>query len=172
MGVASRVQEAFKMHLLSLLPLLCIVSAAPEGGLFGFGLLGGDSSTNTTTTTTGPITTTTALVEALTSTTAASSDNSGIIQNLVDVLTGKVATIALDQLSSLLGLNNPVPSPLSDPIGFLTHPLISPIILAAVTLNPPALALAMGGLAGNLVLTHIFTIATEALVSTTMAAAI
>merc|ERR1711990_1190634 len=171
MGVASRVQEAFKMHLLSLLPLLCIVSAAPEGGLFGFGLLGGDSSTNTTTTTTAPITTTTALVEALTSTTAASSDNSGIIQNLVDVLTGKVATIALDQLSSLLGLNNPVPSPLSDPIGFLTHPLISPIILAAVTLNPPALALAMGGLAGNLVLTHIFTIATEALVSTTMAAA-
>merc|ERR1711970_621025 len=179
MGVASRVQEAFKMHLLSLLPLLCIVSAAPKGGLFGFGLLGGDSSTNTTTTTTAPITTTTAspatttaLVEALTSTTAASSDNSGIIQNLVDVLTGKVATIALDQLSSLLGLNNPVPPPLSDPIGFLTHPLISPIILAAVTLNPPTLALAMGGLAGNLVLTHIFTIATEALVSTTVAAAI
>merc|ERR1712168_1671813 len=103
MGVASRVQEAFKMQLLSLLPLLCIVSAAPEGGLLGFGLLGGDSSTNTTTTTTAPITTTTAspatttaLVEALTSTTAASSDNTGIIQNLIDVLTGKVATIALD----------------------------------------------------------------------------
>merc|ERR1712037_742444 len=146
-GVASpKVEKASKMHLLSLLPLLCVVSAAPEGGLFGFGLLGGDS--------------------------ASSSDTSGIIQNLVDVLTGKVATIALDQLSNLLGLNNPVPSPLSDPIGFLTHPLISPIILAAVTLNPPALALAMGGLAGNLVLTHIFTIATEALVSTTVAAAI
>merc|ERR1711881_793480 len=123
------------------------------------------------TTTTASPATTTALVEALTSTTAGSSDNSGIIQNLVDVLTGKVATIALDQLSSLLGLNNPVPSPLSDPIGFLTHPLISPIILAAVTLNPPALALAMGGLAGNLVLTHIFTIASGALVSTTVAAA-
>merc|ERR1719239_827042 len=166
------------MHLFSLLPLLCIVSAAPEGGLFGFGLLGGDSNTNattssaaSTTTTTASPATTTALVEALTSSTTSSGDNSGIIQNLVDVLTGKVATIALDQLSSLLGLNNPVPSPLSDPIGFLTHPLISPIILAAVTLNPPALALAMGGLAGNLVLTHIFTIATEALVSTTVAAA-
>merc|ERR1711990_393326 len=181
MGVASRVRKAFEMHFFSLLPLLCIVSAAPDGGLFGFGLLGGDSTTNTTTssapsttTTTASPATTTALVEALTSstTTASSSDNSGIIQNLVDVLTGKVATIALDQLSSLLGLNNPVPSPLSDPIGFLTHPLISPIILAAVTLNPPALALAMGGLAGNLVLTHIFTIATEALVSTTVAAAI
>merc|ERR1711971_557493 len=180
MGV---VRKAFKMHLFSLLPLLCIVSAAPEGGLFGFGLLGGDSSTtnNTTTssaastsTTTASPATTTALVEALTSTTtttASSTDNSGVIQNLVDVLTGKVATIALDQLSSLLGLNNPVPSPLSDPIGFLTHPLISPIILAAVTLNAPALALAMGGLAGNLVLTHIFTIATEALVTTTVAAA-
>merc|ERR1712168_234734 len=178
MGVACRVQKTFKMQLLSLLPLLCIVTAAPEGGLFGFGLLGGDSTSNTTTTTAPTTTTTaspattTALVEALTSTTASSSsDNSGIIQNLVDVLTGKVATIALDQLSSLLGLNNPVPSPLSDPIGFLTHPLISPIILAAVTLNPPALALAMGGLAGNLVLTHIFTIATESLVSTTVAAA-
>merc|ERR1712010_254422 len=175
MGVAGpKFKRASKMHLLSLLPLLCIVSAAPEGGLFGFGLLGGDSTTNTTTPSTTPsASTTTALVEALTSTTAASSsDTSGIIQNLIDVLTGKVATIALDQLSSLLGLNNPVPSPLSDPIGFLTHPLISPIILAAVTLNPPALALAMGGLAGNLVLTHIFTIATEALVSTTVAAAI
>merc|ERR1712181_154081 len=106
MGVASRVRKDFKMHLLSLLPLLCIVSAAPEGGLFGFGLLGGDSTT-TNTTTASPATTT-ALVEALTSTTttASSGDNSGIIQNLVDVLTGKVATIALDQLSSLLGLNN------------------------------------------------------------------
>merc|ERR1711936_390413 len=123
MGVAGqKVKRASKMHLLSLLPLLCIVSAAPEGGLFGFGLLGGDSTTNTTTssaasttTTTASPATTTALVEALTSTTttASSSDNSGIIQNLVDVLTGKVATIALDQLSSLLGLNNPVPSPLS-----------------------------------------------------------
>merc|ERR1711990_317968 len=124
MGVASRVRKAFEMHFFSLLPLLCIVSAAPEGGLFGFGLLGGDSNTtttsapSTTTTTTASPATTTALVEALTSstTTATSSDNSGIIQNLVDVLTGKVATIALDQLSSLLGLNNPVPSPLSDPI--------------------------------------------------------
>merc|ERR1712126_712250 len=175
----AKVGKASKMQLLSFLPLLCIVTAAPEGGLFGFGLLGGDSTTNTTTTTTAaPSTTpsattsTTALVEALTTTTASSSsDTSAIIQNLVDVLTGKVATIALDQLSNLLGLNNPVPSPLSDPIGFLTHPLISPIILAAVTLNPPAMALAMGGLAGNLVLTHIFTIATEALVSTTTVAA-
>merc|ERR1711970_1536003 len=173
MGGRSKSQKSLQNALLTLLPLLCIVSAAPEGGLFGFGLLGRDSTTNTTTssapsttTTTASPATTTALVEALTSstTTASSGDNSGIIQNLVDVLTGKVATIALDQLSSLLGLNNPVPSPLSDPIGFLTHPLISPIILAAVTLNPPALALAMGGLAGNLVLTHIFTIATEALV--------
>merc|ERR1711934_891584 len=108
MGVAGpKFKRASKMHLLSLLPLLCIVSAAPEGGLFGFGLLGGDSTTNTAPSTTPSASTTTALVEALTSTTAASSsDTSGIIQNLVDVLTGKVAAIALDQLSSLLGLNN------------------------------------------------------------------
>merc|ERR1712181_63547 len=160
MGVASQVRKALKMQLLSLFPLLCIVSAAPEGGLFGFGLLGGDSAN--TTTTSLPASTSTTTASPATTTNTDNSDNSGIIQNLVDVLTGKVATIALAQLSSLLGLNNPVPSPLSDPIGFLTHPLISPIILAAVTLNPPALALAMGGLAGNLVLTHIFTIATEA----------
>merc|ERR1712223_2325805 len=127
-----------KMYLVSLLPILCIVSAAPEGGLLGFGLLGGGDTTSSTSTSTTSPATTTALVEVLTSTTtASSSDNSGIIQNLIDVLTGKVATIALDQLSSLLGLNH------------------------------PALALAMGGLAGNLVLTHIFTIATETLVSTT-----
>merc|ERR1712107_689562 len=81
-----------KMYLVSLLPVLCIVSAAPEGGLLGFGLLGGGDTTSSLTSTT----------------TASSSDNSGIIQNLIDVLTGKVATIALDQLSSLLGLNNPV----------------------------------------------------------------
>merc|ERR1712055_82275 len=178
MGVAGpKVKRASKMHLLSLLPLLCIVSAAPEGGLFGFGLLGGDSTTNTTTTTapstTPSASTTTALVEALTSTTAASSsDTSGIIQNLIDVLTGKVATIALDQLSSLLGLNNPVPSPLADPVGFLTHPLITPILLGAITLNPAALALAMGGLAGNLVLTHMFTMASEGLLATTTAAVV
>merc|ERR1712107_965624 len=100
-----------KMYLVSLLPVLCIVSAAPEGGLLGFGLLGGgDSTSSSTSTTSSPATTTTALVEVLTSTsTASSSDNSGIIQNLIHVLTGKVATIALDQLSILLGLNNPVP---------------------------------------------------------------
>merc|ERR1711972_372707 len=90
-----------KMYLVSLLPVLCIVSAAPEGGLLGFGLLGGGDSTTSTSSTTSSPATTTALVEVLTSTsTASSSDNSGIIQNLIDVLTGKVATIALDQLSS------------------------------------------------------------------------
>merc|ERR1712037_838553 len=49
-GGSPKVEKASKMRLLSLLPLLCVVSAAPEGGLFGFGLLGGDSTTNTTTT--------------------------------------------------------------------------------------------------------------------------
>merc|ERR1712037_879728 len=93
-GGSPKVEKASKMHLLSLLPLLCVVSAAPEGGLFGFGLLGGDSATNTTTTP-APSTTPAA---------ASSSDTSGIIQNLVDVLTGKVATIALDQWSNLLAL--------------------------------------------------------------------
>ena len=79
--------------------------------------------------------------------------------NIIDVLTGKATSLALDQLSGLLGLDNPVPSPLSDPVGFLTHPLITPIILGAVTLNPAAVALAMGGLAGNMALTHIMAMA-------------
>merc|ERR1712107_976582 len=61
-----------KMYLVSLLPVLCIVSAAPEGGLLGFGLLGGgDSTSSTSSTTSSPATTTTALVEVLTSTSTA-----------------------------------------------------------------------------------------------------
>jgi len=55
---------------------------------------------------------------------------------------------------SLLGLtpNNPVPSPLQDPIGFLMHPLVTPILLAAVTANLPGLLLAKANLAGSVIL--------------------
>merc|ERR1719435_437296 len=146
------------MHLFTLLPLVCLVASAPEGGLFGLGLLGGGATTT--------------LVDALTTTVATDAATTSAIQNILDVLTGKATTLALDQLSNLLGLNNPVPSPLADPVGFLTHPLITPILLGAITLNPAALALAMGGLAGNLVLTHMFTMASEGLLATTTAAVV
>jgi hypothetical protein len=149
--------------MLLLLPILALATAVPEGGLFGFGLLpfGGETNADTTAAPAASTTavSTTALVTALSSTAATTASTNDALQNILDVLTGKATTLSLDLLSGLLGLKNPVPSPLSDPIGFLTHPLITPILLAAVTLNPPALALAMGALAGNLVLTHMFTLA-------------
>ena len=80
------------MHLFTLLPLVCLVAGAPEGGLFGLGLLGGGDTTTTTSgagTTTAPATTT--LVDALTTTVATDAATTSAIQNILDVLTGKVA---------------------------------------------------------------------------------
>merc|ERR1711936_1475410 len=143
---------------------LCSLVVAVEekeraGGLLGFGLLGGNDDTTTATTTTSSDTTTTP------STTASSGDttntegpSSGAIQGLIDLLLGISSTLPIEDIANLMGINtNPIPSPLSDPLGFVTHPLITPIILAAVTLNIPALALAQGALAGNLIITHLLT---------------
>merc|ERR1711915_917152 len=111
-----------------------------DGGLLGFGLLGGGE-------------TTTAAADA---TTASSDGLAGPIQGLLDLLTGVTSTLPIVDIASLMGINtDPVPSPFSDPLGFVMHPLITPIILAAVTLNVPALALAQGALAGNLIITHL-----------------
>merc|ERR1712083_1087835 len=111
-----------------------------DGGLLGFGLLGGGE-------------TTTAAADA---TTASSDGLAGPIQGLLDLLTGVTSTLPIADIASLMGINtDPVPSPFSDPLGFVMHPLITPIILAAVTLNVPALALAQGALAGNLIITHL-----------------
>ena len=111
-----------------------------DGGLLGFGLLGGGD-------------TTTAAADA---TTASSDGLAGPIQGLLDLLTGVSSTLPIADIASLMGINtDPVPSPFSDPLGFVMHPLITPIILAAVTLNVPALALAQGALAGNLIITHL-----------------
>eukprot|EP00091_Calanus_sinicus_P017789 TRINITY_DN3859_c0_g1_i9.p1 TRINITY_DN3859_c0_g1~~TRINITY_DN3859_c0_g1_i9.p1 ORF type:complete len:183 (+),score=82.13 TRINITY_DN3859_c0_g1_i9:26-550(+) len=131
------------------------------GGLLGFGLLGGDTTTASADTTAAPADTTTAPADTTTAssgdvTTAAADDLSGPIQSLIDLLTGASTTLPIADIAGLLGINTtPIPSPFSDPLGFVMHPLITPIILAAVTLNIPAMALAQGALAGNLVITHL-----------------
>merc|ERR1711892_261729 len=160
-----------------LVSFLCALVAADSllekdraGGLLGFGLLGGDtttaaSSADTTTTTsadptttTSADTTTTTASSGDTTTTAAADDLSGPIKSLIDLLTGVSTVLPVEDIANLMGINiSPIPSPFSDPLGFVTHPLITPIILAAVTLNVPAMALAQGALAGNLIITHLLT---------------
>ena len=96
-------------------------------------------------------------------TTAAASGLEGPIQALLDLLTGVTTVLPIKDIASLMGINmDPIPSPLSDPLGFVMHPLVTPIILAAVTLNLPALALAQGALAGNLLITHLLNMQQEA----------
>merc|ERR1712106_150098 len=144
-----------------LVSFLCSLVAADSllekkdraGGLLGFGLLGGD-----TTTTTSADTTTTTASSGDTTTTATADDLSGPIKSLIDLLTGVSTVLPVEDIANLMGINiSPIPSPFSDPLGFVTHPLITPIILAAVTLNVPAMALAQGALAGNLIITHLLT---------------
>merc|ERR1719436_263638 len=115
------------------------------------GLLGGNSSSSSTA---APATTPASLVAVVSD--AAAGDSTGPLQALLDLLTGVTAVLPVSDLASLLGINtSPIPSPLADPLGFVTHPLITPIILAVMTMNLPALALAQGALAGNLLLTHL-----------------
>merc|ERR1712121_316150 len=143
-----------------------VASAKPqerEGGLFGFGLLdfGGDATATTTAAPSDPLALLTSiLTEAAGETTPTDSTatDPDLIGRVIDVLTGVTTCLPFEDIASLLGIEtSPVPSPSSDPIGFLLHPLILPIILAAITVNPAALALAMGALAGNLMLTHLLT---------------
>merc|ERR1712183_103767 len=154
-----------------LVSFLCSLVAADSflekkdraGGLLGFGLLGGDTTTTTSADTTTTIattadTTTTTASSGDTTTTATADDLSGPIKSLIDLLTGVSTVLPVEDIANLMGINiSPIPSPFSDPLGFVTHPLITPIILAAVTLNVPAMALAQGALAGNLIITHLLT---------------
>merc|ERR1719500_1477107 len=139
-----------------LVSFLCSLAAAETflyekeraGGLLGLGLLGGDATTASSADTTTP--------SSGAATTAATDDLAGPIQSLIDLLTGASTTLPIADIAGLLGINTtPIPSPFSDPLGFVMHPLITPIILAAVTLNIPAMALAQGALAGNLIITHL-----------------
>merc|ERR1719348_1395192 len=118
------------------------------GGLLGFGILGGDSADSTTGV---PADTT-----ASDATTATNEDLAGPMKALIDLLTGVTDKLPISDIAALMGINTD-PGPFSDPLGFVTHPLITPIIMAAVTLNIPAMALAQGALAGNLLITHLLT---------------
>merc|ERR1719391_452853 len=114
------------------------------GGLLGFGILGGESADSTT--------------GVPADTTATNEDLAGPMKALIDLLTGVTDKLPISDIAALMGINTvPVPSPFSAPLGFVSHPLITPIIMAAVTLNIPALALAQGALAGNLLITHLLT---------------
>merc|ERR1712212_862230 len=120
-----------------------------EGGLLGLGLLGGDSSGASDATTAGTVDATT---------TAAADGLDGPMKALLDLLTSVTTILPISDIAALMGINtDPIPSPFSDPLGFVMHPLVTPIIMAAITFNIPALALAQGALAGNLIITHLLT---------------
>merc|ERR1719309_943107 len=135
-----------KFMLLLLLPLLC--SASPHLEDRGFledlwnganpidnvlGLLSSDNNTENE--------------EATTETEEEEESNVAAIKAITDVLTGVTNVLPLDLIKQLLGLT-PVPSP-----------LVVPILMSAITLNPPAMAMAMGALAGNMALMSLFEMA-------------
>merc|ERR1719495_2757371 len=75
-----------------------------------------------------------------------------IIQSVLGLLTGAVSS--LNPLKSALEPKTttpPLPNPLTDPLGFIMHPLISDIINAIVAGDIPALMKAQGELAGTLI---------------------
>merc|ERR1711872_584549 len=148
--------------LLALFYVVSVVSETEEraGGIFGLGLLPfGDTTESPSSAPSGPIEQLLSLLSPPNPSTAETDTPSpDLIQTLINVMTGVVTSLDLNQVASMLGINTtPIPSPLSDPLGFLTHPLITPIIIAVVTMNVPSLALAQGALAGNLILTHFLT---------------
>merc|ERR1712179_159708 len=75
-----------------------------------------------------------------------------IIQSVLSLLTGAVSS--LNPLKSAMEPKTttpPLPNPLSDPLGFIMHPLISDIINAIVAGDISALMKAQGDLAGTLI---------------------
>merc|ERR1712080_553259 len=162
------------------LPLLCVASTLTEedrgflGDLWGSITGNGDQTQNQ-----GPIETLIGLLESSNTgettdssadttesadtttetgmaTTTSDGSTSSAISAITDVLTGVTNVLNVEAVGTWLGLGVPVPSPFKDPIGFLKHPLISKIIIAKLMLNPKLLALALGKLAGYMVLSQIF----------------
>merc|ERR1711962_1511827 len=143
-----------KLYLVLVPLLLSLSSCSAEGGLFGFGLLGGDDG-GSGTGTESPLSPGILgqLESALTPPTEAPKpDVLGTVMAIMDIVSGKSSELPLEGIAALFGITaTPIPSPVKEPLKFLMHPLI----LAGVTMNPAALALGMGNLAGNLALTHI-----------------
>jgi len=75
-----------------------------------------------------------------------------IIQAVLNLLTGAVSSLNPFRSALETKVNTPsLPNPLTDPLGFIQHPLISAIINAIVSGDPSALLKAQGDLAGTLI---------------------
>merc|ERR1711874_455828 len=75
-----------------------------------------------------------------------------IIQAVLNLLTGAVSSLNPFRSALETKVTTPsLPNPLTDPLGFIQHPLISAIINAIVSGDPSALLKAQGDLAGTLI---------------------
>merc|ERR1711874_400438 len=75
-----------------------------------------------------------------------------IIQAVLNLLTGAVSSLNPFRSALETKVNTPsLPNPLTDPLGFIQHPLFSAIIQAIVSGDPSALLKAQGDLAGTLI---------------------
>jgi len=75
-----------------------------------------------------------------------------IIQAVLNLLTGAVSSLNPFRSALETKVTTPtLPNPLTDPLGFIQHPLISAIIEAIVSGDPSALLKAQGDLAGTLI---------------------
>jgi len=75
-----------------------------------------------------------------------------IIQAVLNLLTGAVSSLNPFKSALETKVTTPaLPNPLTDPLGFMQHPLISAIIDAIVSGDPSALLKAQGDLAGTLI---------------------
>merc|ERR1711955_45878 len=118
-----------KVVLLLLLPLLC--SASPhleDRGFFDFDNLWNSAN---------PIDTLLGLLN--------SDNNTDIEETTTDTQEEEGSKAAIKAITDVLtGVTNVLP------LDLIKHPLVVPILMSAITLNPPAMAVAMGALAGNM----------------------
>jgi hypothetical protein len=82
----------------------------------------------------GPLATLVGLLQGLTAGGNSTAPSAVVVNSMLSVLAGNSTTLPLAEVATLLGLQpKTIPNPLTDPLGFITHPLIAPILLAAVT---------------------------------------
>jgi hypothetical protein len=82
----------------------------------------------------GPLATLVGLLQGLTAGSNSTAPSAVVVNSMLSVLAGNSTTLPLAEMATLLGLQpKTIPNPMTDPLGFITHPLIAPILLAAVT---------------------------------------
>jgi hypothetical protein len=82
----------------------------------------------------GPLATLVGLLQGLTAGGNSTAPSAVVVNSMLSVLAGNSTTLPLAEVATLLGLQpKTIPNPMTDPLGFITHPLIAPILLAAVT---------------------------------------